>query len=117
MYSPTPSTLHQVLSLLSTSRLYLFTLAPPPSWFTPVLSLYQSSVVHCLQDSAPSVVTVSCIQQFETSPWFLDSASTASGAVGILEDAHPDQFLELVDLEQEVHMCNVTGYMCMVGVT
>ena len=43
--------------------------------------------------------------------------STASGAVGILEDAHPDKFLELVDLGQEVRMCNVTGYMCMVGVT
>ena len=48
---------------------------------------------------------------------FLDGTSTASGAVGILEDENPDQFLELVDLEQEVHMRNVTGYTCMVGVT
>ena len=98
-------------------RLANFATLCTPIVVTPVLSLYQSSVAHCLQDSTPSVVSVSCIQRFETSPRFLDGASTASGVVGILEDAHPDQFLELVDLEQEVRMRNVTGYTCMVGVT
>lgn len=103
---PTPSTPHQaLLSLLS-------------SVSTPTAATAPKLVQ--IERGAPLAGITAFRGARETSLWFFDGASAASGAAGILADARPAEFWALGDLARgDAGVCvrSATGRTCTVVLT
>jgi hypothetical protein len=101
-HTPTPSTPHQaLLSLLSS-----LTLSAP--------KLVQ------IERGTPLAGITAFRGARETSLWFLDGSSAASGTAGILSDTRPAEFWAVVDLargDAGVRVLSATGRTCTVILT